>query len=94
MVESRSIVSGAARSAGPAPAAHNRASSSRLIASSCRTLDHVCARSHDPTVEGALVPSNSDAAAPARRAATSSMLSPPVSNVPITDKAFAPLFAP
>ena len=91
-VESRSIVSGAAKLAGPAPAAHSRASSSRLIASSCRTLDHLCARSHDPTVDGARVPSNNDPAAPARRTATSSMLSPPTSIAPITVSAFAPLF--
>ena len=94
MVESRSIVSGALRSAGPAPAAHSRASSSRLTASSCRTLDHLCARSHDPTVEGARVPSNSELAAPARSTATSSMLSPPASIDPITVSALAPLFAP
>jgi hypothetical protein len=54
----------------------------------------LCARSHDPIMEGALVPSNSDAAAPARSTATSSMLSPPVSIDPITDNAFAPLFPP
>jgi len=40
-------------------------------------LDHLCARSHDPTVEGARVPSNNEPAAPARSTATSSMLSPP-----------------
>jgi hypothetical protein len=88
------MVSGAARSAGPAPAAHSRASSSRLTASNCRTLDHLCARSHVPTVDGALVRSNNAPVAPARRTATSSMLSPPVSIEPITVNAFVPLFAP
>jgi hypothetical protein len=94
MVESMSIVSGALRSAGPAPAAHSRASSSRLTASSCRTLDHLCARSHDPIVDGARVTSNSELVAPDRRTATSSMLSPPASIDPITVNAFVPLLAP
>ena len=94
MVESRSIVSGATRSSGPAPAAHSRARSSRQIASSCRTLDHLCARSHDPTVEGARVASNNKPVAPDRKMATSSMLSPPASIAPITVNAFVPQFAP
>ena len=88
------MVSGAPRSAGPAPAAHNRASSPRLTASSCRTLDHLCARSHVPIVDGARVASNSSPQAPARSTATSSMLSPPASIDPITVNAFVPLFAP
>lgn len=88
------MVSGALRSSGPAPAAHNRANSSRLTASSCRTLDHLCARSHDPTVEGARVSSNSAPDAPERSTATSSMLSAPASIEPITVNAFAPLLAP
>jgi len=54
----------------------------------------LCERSHDPTVDGARVPSNKALAAPARSTATSSMLSPPASIDPITDSAFAPLFAP
>ncbi len=94
MVESRSIVSGPDRFAGPAPQAHKRASSSRLIASYCRTLDHLCARSQLPTVDGARVASNSSPAAPARRTATSSMLSPPASIDPTTVSALVPLFAP
>jgi uncharacterized membrane protein len=57
-------------------------------------LDHLRARSHDPTVDGAVVALNNDAAAPARSTATSSMLSPPASIDPITVSAFPPLFAP
>ena len=57
-------------------------------------MDHLWARSHDPTVLGALVPSNNEPAAPARRTATSSMLSPPASIDPITVSAFAPLLLP
>jgi hypothetical protein len=57
-------------------------------------LDHLCARSHDPTVEGARVPSNNEPAAPARSTATSSILSPPARIDPTTDSALAPLFAP
>lgn len=97
MVESRSIVSGALRSSGPAPAAHNRDSSSRLTASSCRTLDHLCARSQLPTVDGARVASNNELLAPARSTATTSMLSmlsPPASIDPTTDSALVPLLAP
>ncbi len=41
------MVTGPTRSAGPAPADHNRASSSRDTASSWRTLDHLWARSYD-----------------------------------------------
>ncbi len=52
--QSRSIVNGANRSTGPAPAAQSRASSSRETASSWRTSDHLCARSLDPSVDGAL----------------------------------------
>jgi hypothetical protein len=54
----------------------------------------LCARSHDPTVDGALVSSNIFAEAPARSTAVSSMLSPPASIDPTTVSAFAPLFAP
>ena len=57
-------------------------------------MDHLCARSHTPIVEGARVTSNSSPAAPARSTAVSSMLSPPASIDPITVDAFAPLFAP
>jgi hypothetical protein len=92
--ESKSTVNGPPRSTGPAPAAHSRASSSLETASSSRTLDHLWARSHDPTVDGALVSSNNTPAAPARNRAVSSMLSPPASIDPITVNAFALLFAP
>jgi len=92
-VESTSIVNGAARSAGPSPAAHAARMVWRVTASSCRTLDHVNARSHVPTVDGASTPSNSSGAAPARSTSTSSMLSPPASIDPITVDAFAPQFA-
>jgi hypothetical protein len=94
MVESRSIVSAPARSAGPAPAAHNPASSSRETASSWRTLCHAKARSQLPIVEGARVASNSFPVAPARSAAVSSMQSPPASIEPITVSALDPLLAP
>jgi len=53
----------------------------------------LCAGSHDPTGDGARVPSNNEPAAPARSTSTSSTLSPPASIDPITDTAFAPLFA-
>ncbi len=55
-------------------------------------MDHLCALSHDPIVDGALVTSNSSTAAPARSTATSSTLSPPASTDPITVSAFVPLF--
>lgn len=61
----------------------------------CRAAQDRSGRSRlGVAVEGALVPSNSDAAAPARSTAPSSMLSPPASIEPITDNAFGPLFAP
>jgi len=56
-------------------------------------LDHLKARSHDPTVEGARVALNSSPAAPARRIAVSSMLSPPASIDPSTVSALLPLLA-
>jgi hypothetical protein len=58
------------------------------------TLDHLCARNHDPIVDGARMPSNNEPVAPARSTATSSMLSPPASIDPITVNAFVPLLAP
>ncbi len=94
MVESTSIVSGPLRSLGPAPAAHNRASSSRETASSWRTLDHLKQRSHVPTVDGARVGPSAWPVAPARSTAVSSMESPPTSIDPITVNALMPLFAP
>src|SRR5680860_1302857 len=59
-----STVNGAARSAGPRPAAQPRTSVSRATASSWRTLDHLNARSHVPIVDGARVSSNNSGAAP------------------------------
>src|SRR5680860_789022 len=85
-----STVNGAARSAGPRPAAQPRTSVSRATASSWRTLDHLNARSHVPIVDGARVSSNNSGAAPARSTSTSSMLSPPASIAPTTVTAFAP----
>ena len=93
-MESRSNVNGPAGSTGPAPAAHNRASSSRVTASSSRTLDHLNARSHDPIVDGARSWSNSSPVAPACSSAVSATESPPSSIDPITVNAFVPLFAP
>ncbi len=64
------------------------------MASCCRTLLHLWARSHVPIVDGARVASNSSPAAPARSTSVSSMLSPPASIVPITVRALHPLLAP
>jgi hypothetical protein len=94
MVESRSIVSGADRSTGPAPAAHCRANNSRETASSWRTLCHRKSRSQVPIVDGARDRSNNCGNAPTRSNAVSSMLSPPASIAPITVIALMPLFAP
>ena len=78
MVESRSIVSGAAP--GPAPAAQARASSSRLTRSSWRTWPRPKLRRNVPTVDAALtVKPRTRSVSPARSASTSSMRSPPAS---------------
>jgi hypothetical protein len=92
-VESRSIVNGPAGSTGPAPAAHNRASSSRVTASNSRTPAHLNARNHDPMVDGARVWSNSSPVAPACSSAVSATESPPSSIDPTTVSAFVALFA-
>ena len=78
MVESRSMVNGA--SPGPAPAAHARASNSRLTRSSWRTWPHLKLRRKVPRVGGALtVPPRVRAVPPVRNALASSMQSPPAS---------------
>jgi hypothetical protein len=63
--------------------AANRASSSRLTFSNCRTLPQVNERRNDPNVDGARTPVNTLSMLPCRNTSRSSMLSAPAS-IPAT----------